>query len=68
MPTCVLLIDDDVRLVAMLGDYLRSRGYQVDVCGDGEAGLAAEAAPDHTFIGWLGDGLFSDTPMPGRRW
>jgi DNA-binding response OmpR family regulator len=37
MPTCVLLIDDDVRLVAMLGDYLRSRGYQVDVCGDGDA-------------------------------
>jgi len=39
MPTRVLLIDDDARLVEMLGGYLRARGYQVDSCGDGESGL-----------------------------
>jgi DNA-binding response OmpR family regulator len=58
MPTCVLLIDDDVRLVAMLGDYLRSRGYQVDVCGDGEAGLAAQARADY-------DAVVLDVMLPG---
>src|ERR1035437_473180 len=35
MSTRVLLIDDDARLVEMLGDNLRSRGYLVDVSGDG---------------------------------
>jgi two-component system phosphate regulon response regulator OmpR len=58
MPTRVLLIDDDVRLVAMLGDYLRSRGYQVDVCGDGEAGLVAQARGDH-------DAIILDVMLPG---
>jgi two-component system phosphate regulon response regulator OmpR len=43
MPIRVLLIDDDARLVEMLGDYLRPRGYQVEACGDGESGLAALA-------------------------
>jgi two-component system, OmpR family, phosphate regulon response regulator OmpR len=39
MPNRVLLIDDDTRLVEMLGGYLRTRGYQVESCGDGESGL-----------------------------
>jgi DNA-binding response OmpR family regulator len=39
----LLLVDDDARLVTMLGDYLRTRGFDVDVCGDGESALAAQA-------------------------
>jgi DNA-binding response OmpR family regulator len=58
MPTRVLLIDDDVRLVEMLGDYLRSRGYHVDACGDGEAGLSAQARADY-------DAVVLDVMLPG---
>jgi DNA-binding response OmpR family regulator len=58
MPTRVLLIDDDVRLVEMLGDYLRSRGYHVDACGDGEAGLSAQTRADY-------DAVVLDVMLPG---
>jgi len=50
MSTRVLLIDDDARLVEMLGDYLRSRGYLVDVSGDGESGLLAQGRADYNAI------------------
>jgi DNA-binding response OmpR family regulator len=33
MPNRLLLIDDDTRLTAMVGDYLRGHGYEVDVAG-----------------------------------
>jgi two-component system, OmpR family, phosphate regulon response regulator OmpR len=39
----LLLIDDDARLAEMLGEYLRSRGFDLDTCGDGESGLATQA-------------------------
>ncbi len=42
----LLLIDDDARLTAMLGDYLRHAGFAVDVAAhlaEGRAKLAAEA-------------------------
>jgi two-component system phosphate regulon response regulator OmpR len=58
MPTRVLLIDDDVRLVEMLGEYLRSRGYDVDACGDGESGLSQQARADY-------DAVVLDVMMPG---
>jgi two-component system phosphate regulon response regulator OmpR len=58
MPTRVLLIDDDARLVEMLGEYLRSRGYQVDACGDGESGLLAQGRAD-----W--DAVILDVMLPG---
>ena len=58
MPTRVLLIDDDLRLVEMLGEYLRARGYQVEVCGDGEAGLAALARGEP-------DAVILDVMLPG---
>jgi DNA-binding response OmpR family regulator len=32
-PARLLLIDDDARLTAMVGEYLRSAGYEVDVAG-----------------------------------
>jgi two-component system, OmpR family, phosphate regulon response regulator OmpR len=50
MSTRVLLIDDDARLVEMLGAYLRSRGYDLDVCGDGESGLLAQAKADYQAV------------------
>ena len=38
MSTHVLLIDDDARLTAMVGDYLRANGHEVDVAGTLAAG------------------------------
>ena len=34
----LLLIDDDLRLTAMVGDYLRANGYEVDTAGSLGAG------------------------------
>jgi DNA-binding response OmpR family regulator len=34
----LLLVDDDARLAAMLGDYLRGHGYEVDLAGTLAAG------------------------------
>jgi DNA-binding response OmpR family regulator len=45
-----LLIDDDARLVEMLGEYLRSRGWDLDVCADGESGLVAQAKADYQVV------------------
>jgi DNA-binding response OmpR family regulator len=50
MSTRALLIDDDARLVEMLGEYLRSRGWDLDVCGDGESGLVAQAKADYQVV------------------
>ena len=36
----LLLIDDDVRLAAMVGDYLRQAGFEVDAAGSLSAGRA----------------------------
>jgi two-component system phosphate regulon response regulator OmpR len=58
MPKRVLLIDDDARLADMLGEYLRSRGYTVDVCGDGESGLLAQGRADY-------DAVVLDVMLPG---
>lgn len=44
MPARLLLIDDDTRLSAMVGDYLRAAGFEVDVAGtlaEGRRRLAA---------------------------
>ena len=38
MSTKLLLIDDDARLTAMVGDYLRAHGHEVDVAGTLAAG------------------------------
>lgn len=46
MPQRLLLIDDDHRLAAMVGDYLRGHGFEVDAAGtlaDGRARLAGGA-------------------------
>lgn len=38
--TAVLLVDDDVELAEMLGDYLAQEGFVVSTVHDGESGLA----------------------------
>lgn len=46
MPQRLLLIDDDHRLAAMVGDYLRGHGFEVDTAGtlaEGRVRLAAGA-------------------------
>jgi CheY-like chemotaxis protein len=44
----ILLVDDDPLILAMVGDFLRRRGYRVDEARDGIEALAAVAkvAPD----------------------
>lgn len=37
----ILLIDDDAELCAMLAEYLGAEGFEVTVCGNGEAGTEA---------------------------
>jgi two-component system, OmpR family, phosphate regulon response regulator OmpR len=44
MTSRLLLIDDDARLMAMLGDYLRAAGMAVEVAGSLAAGRARIAA------------------------
>jgi DNA-binding response OmpR family regulator len=58
MPTRVLLIDDDARLAEMLGGYLRTNGYQVEHCGDGESGLQAQRRAGY-------DAVILDVMLPG---
>ena len=54
----ILIIDDDARLVEMLGGYLRGRGYIVDTRGDGETGF--DAARRGAF-----DAVILDIMLPG---
>jgi DNA-binding response OmpR family regulator len=58
----LLLIDDDARLTAMLGDYLRRNGFEVDVAPSLAAGRAqmARSAYDALLLDLMlpdGDGL-----------
>jgi DNA-binding response OmpR family regulator len=54
----LLLIDDDLRLANMLGDYLRAQGFELSHASDGTAGLSNAQAlkPDL---------LILDLMMPG---
>ncbi|MEN9865434.1 MAG: hypothetical protein RL748_1024 [Pseudomonadota bacterium] len=35
----IVVVEDDEKIAALLRDYLSASGYQVQVCGDGKAGL-----------------------------
>lgn len=59
MNTKVLLVDDDVELVGMLGDYLNGEGFDVKGVHDGEAGIT-EALSGQYAIAVL------DVMMPGK--
>lgn len=54
----LLLIEDDRRLAALVGEYLRTRGCEVEVVHDGHAGLSAALSP-----GW--DCVLLDLMLPG---
>ena len=62
MTARLLLIDDDARLTAMVGDYLRGNGYEVDTAGSLAAGRQQlrQAAYDALVLDLMlpdGDGL-----------
>ncbi len=44
--TAVLLVDDDVELAELLGDYLAQDGFEVTTRHDGESGVAAALSGD----------------------
>ena len=57
MSANLLLIDDDVRLASMVGDYLRSAGFHVKTAGSLEAGRVRLAADSF-------DALLLDLMLP----
>src|SRR5438445_117252 len=57
MTTRLLLIDDDARLSAMVGDYLRSGGYEIDSVGSLAGGRERLAAGPY-------DALVLDLMLP----
>jgi DNA-binding response OmpR family regulator len=57
MPARLLLIDDDTRLSAMVGDYLRSGGFEVDTAGSLAGGRERLAAGHY-------DALVLDLMLP----
>jgi DNA-binding response OmpR family regulator len=59
MNTKVLLVDDDIELVGMLGEYLEREGFEVKGVHDGESGIA-EALSGQYAIAVL------DVMMPGK--
>jgi len=57
MTTRLLLIDDDTRLSAMVGDYLRGGGYEIEAVGSLSAGRDRLASNQY-------DGLVLDLMLP----
>ena len=60
MTQTLLLIEDDARLQALLGQYLEPFGFRIEARGDGLSGLAAldECAPDLVIL---------DVMLPGMN-
>lgn len=56
--TAILLVDDDVELAEMLGDYLAQEGFVVSTAHDGEAGLAEALSGNYALV-------VLDVMMPG---
>ena len=54
----VLVVDDEQPLLRALGVHLRARGYDVDLAGTGEAGIARAATGHH-------DAAIVDLGLPG---
>ncbi len=46
----ILLIDDDLELGAMLGEYLESEGFRVEVATDGQQGIRRALSGDHDAV------------------
>lgn len=54
----ILLVDDDRELGAMLGEYLESEGFRVEIVADGTRGLARALSGEH-------DAVVLDIMLPG---
>ena len=46
----ILVIDDDVELCALVSEYLRPEGFQVESAHDGNSGLARALSGDHALV------------------
>ncbi|WP_024872803.1 response regulator transcription factor [Tolumonas lignilytica] len=46
----VLLVDDDLELCSMQGEYLSNEGFAVQMCHDGESGLEEALSGDYDLI------------------
>jgi len=46
----ILVIDDDVELCALVTEYLRAEGFQVDTAHDGKAGLSKALSGEHLLV------------------
>ncbi|MCA9695464.1 MAG: response regulator transcription factor, partial [Myxococcales bacterium] len=46
----VLLVEDDVRLAERTAEYLRGHGFEVEIAGDGELGLARAIRGEHDVV------------------
>ena len=46
----ILVIDDDVELCALVSEYLRPEGFQVDAAHDGKTGLARALSREHLLV------------------
>lgn len=70
----VLLIDDDIELAEMLGDYLRGEGFEVGLAHDGKSGISqalsgkfALAVLDVTMPGLSGIDVLRDLRRRGSQ-
>ena len=57
----ILLCEDDENLGTLLSEYLQAKGYQADLCPDGEIGY-------RTFLKNKYDICVLDVMMPKERW
>ena len=46
----LLLVDDDLELCCMQGEYLSNEGFSVQMCHDGEAGLEEALSGDYDLV------------------
>jgi DNA-binding response OmpR family regulator len=46
----ILIIDDDVEMTEMLGEYLQPEGFAVEVCHDGDSGLKRALQGDYLLV------------------
>ena len=58
--TRILLVDDDVELAAMLGEYLEREGFAPTMLADGESGVAAALSGEYALA-------VVDVMMPGMN-
>src|SRR5271170_5173693 len=56
----VLIVDDDVELCELVGQYLKSQGFQIDAVHDGSAGVERAISGVYSLV-------ILDVMLPGIR-